>query len=383
MLKIILTRLQPQAEEILSEEQAGFRPGRSTTEQIFNLNILTQKYCQHQQHLYHVFIDYKKAFDRVWQDALWATMRKYNINPNLIKTIQCLYNSATSAMLLNGKIGNWFRTTIGVRQGCLLSPTLFNLFLELIMMEALENHESTVSIGGRTITDLRFADDIDGLAGTEEELRELIKRINETSMKFGMEISTDKTKVMTNNPQGFTQGIFIQDKELKQVRQFKYLGAEISDGSSKAEICSRIAQANKAMGKLQYIWSSNRITLKIKLKLIKTLINSIFIYGCESWTLNAKLEKRIKAFEMKCFRKVLNISWRDHVTNQEVLDRINMAVDLLASEDLLTTVKRRKLKWYGHVTRSTGLSKTILQGTVPGGRKPGRQRMAWKDNIED
>ena len=86
---------------------------------------------------------------------------------------------------------------------------------------------------------------------------------------------------------------------------------------------------------------------------------------------------------MICFRKVLNISWRDHVTNQEVLDRINMAVDLLASEDLLTTVKRRKLKWYGHVTRSTGLSKTILQGTVPGGRKPGRQRMAWKDNIED
>ena len=79
-LKIILNRLQPQAEEIIAEEQAGFRAGRSTTEQIFNLRILCEKYLQHQQNLYHVFIDFKKAFDRVWHEALWATMRKYNIN---------------------------------------------------------------------------------------------------------------------------------------------------------------------------------------------------------------------------------------------------------------------------------------------------------------
>ena len=76
MLKIILNRLQPQAEEIIAEEQAGFRAGRSTTEQIFNLRILCEKYLQHQQNLYHVFIDFKKAFDRVWHEALWASMRK-------------------------------------------------------------------------------------------------------------------------------------------------------------------------------------------------------------------------------------------------------------------------------------------------------------------
>ncbi|WP_293650524.1 reverse transcriptase domain-containing protein [Thiolapillus sp.] len=83
----------------------------------------------------------------------------------LIQVIKNLYNKATSFVLLNGSIGDWFRTTVGVRQGCLLSPTLFNIFLDRIMTDALEDHEGTVSIGGRTITDLRFADDIDGLAG--------------------------------------------------------------------------------------------------------------------------------------------------------------------------------------------------------------------------
>jgi len=84
MLKVLLNRLKPQAEEIIAEEQAGFRAGRSTTEQIFNLRVLCEKHLQHQQDLYHVFIDFKKAFDRVWHAALWATMRYYNISSNLI-----------------------------------------------------------------------------------------------------------------------------------------------------------------------------------------------------------------------------------------------------------------------------------------------------------
>ena len=125
ILKIILNRLQPQAEEIIAEEQAGFRAGRSTTEQIFNLRILCEKYLKHQQNLYHVVIDSKKAFARVWHEALWATMRKYNINASIIRAIDNLYDKAQSAVLLNSSTGEWFGTTVGVRQGCLLSPTLF------------------------------------------------------------------------------------------------------------------------------------------------------------------------------------------------------------------------------------------------------------------
>ena len=104
--------MKPQAEKIITEEQAGFRAGRSTTEQLSNLRIHCEKYLQHQQDLYHVFIDFKKAFDRVWHAALWATMKKYNTSTNLLRVIKTVYNKATSAVLFNNSIGNWFRTTI-------------------------------------------------------------------------------------------------------------------------------------------------------------------------------------------------------------------------------------------------------------------------------
>ena len=188
MLKVILNRLKPQAEEIIAEEQAGFRTGRSTTEQIFNLRILCEKYPQHQQNLYHVFIDFKKAFDRVWQAALWATMRKYNISANLVRTIKQLYDKATSAVQMNGSIGEWFRTTVGVRHGCLLSPTLFNIFLERIMFDALEEHDGKVSIGGRNITNLRFADDIDALTEEEQELEALVESLDITCTRYKVKV---------------------------------------------------------------------------------------------------------------------------------------------------------------------------------------------------
>ena len=107
MLKIILNILKPKAEKMIAEEQAGFRAGRSTTEQIFKLQILCEKYFQHQQDLYHVFIDFKKAFERVWHAALWATMKKYNISTNLIRVIKNLYDKATRAVLFNSSIGDW------------------------------------------------------------------------------------------------------------------------------------------------------------------------------------------------------------------------------------------------------------------------------------
>ena len=178
MLKILLNSLTPQAETIIAEEQAGFRPGRSSTEQIFSLRILCERYLQHQQDLFHVFVDFKKAFDRVWHAALWSTMKLYNINANLIKVIERLYSKTTSAVYYNGSVGERFRTTVGVRQECLLSPTLFNILLERIMTDALENHEGSFSIGGRTITNLRFADDIDALAGKEDELVKLISHLD-------------------------------------------------------------------------------------------------------------------------------------------------------------------------------------------------------------
>ena len=125
-----------------------------------------------------------------------ATTKKYNISANLIRVNKNFYDKATSAVLFNSSIRDWFRTTVGVRQGCLLSPTLFNTFLERIKTGVLEDHEGTVSTGGRTITNLRFADDIDGLAGEEEELANLAERLDKASTAYDMQISSEKTKLM-------------------------------------------------------------------------------------------------------------------------------------------------------------------------------------------
>ena len=141
-------------------------------------------------------------------------MKKYNTSTNLIRIIKNLYDKATSAVLFNSSIGDWFRTTVGVRQGCRLSPTLFNIFLERIMTDALEDHEGTVSIGGRTIASLCFADDIDGLAGEEEEAANLVELLDKVSTAYGMDISAEKTKLVTNNTSGINTEIKLNGQKL-------------------------------------------------------------------------------------------------------------------------------------------------------------------------
>ena len=245
----------------------------------------------------------------------------------------------------------------------LLSLTLFKTFLEKITTDALENHEGTVSIGGRTITNLRFADDIDGLAGEEEELANLVERFDKASTAYGMEISAEKTKLRTNSS-GINKEIKVNGQKLETVTSFKYLGSVITDEGSKPEILSRIAQTTAALTRLKPVWIDKSISVSSKIRLMRSLVTSIFLYACESWTLTAELQRRIQTMDMRCYRRILHISYKDHVTNEEVRAKIQQAIG--PHEDL-TIVNRRKLQWYGHDFRSSGLTKTILQGKVKGG----------------
>ena len=245
------------------------------------------------------------------------------------------------------------------------------------MTEALEKHHGTVSIEGRTITNLRFADDIDGLAGGEEELEALAECLDTASRKYDMEINTDKTKVMTSNPNGVQNDININDHTHDTVSTFKYLGSIISEEGSKPEILARTAQATAAMTKLKRIWKDNNIQLSSKVRLMRALVISIFLYACESWTLTTELERRIGAVDVRCYRKLIVITYLDRVTNDNVRRMIKEAIG--PNDELLSIAKKRKLRWYGHVMRSTGLSKNILQGTVEGRR--GGQRRRWEDDI--
>ena len=162
---------------------------------------------------------------------------------NLIKVIKNLYNKATSAVLFNSSIGDWSRTTVGVRQGCLLSPTLFIIFLERIMADALEDHEGTVST----------ADDIDSIAGEEEELAHLVELLDKASTAYGMEYSAKKSKLMTNNTSGINTEIKVNGQKLETVTSFKHLGSVINDEGSKPELVCRIAQATAALTRLKPI----------------------------------------------------------------------------------------------------------------------------------
>ena len=158
-----------------------------------------------------------------------------------------------------------------------------------------------------------------------------------------MDISAEKNKLMTNCVIGIQREIKVKRQKLGTITSFKYLGAVVSDVGSKPEVLSRIAQATAAFTKLKPTWRDNNISLGSKVKLMRPLVISIFLYACESWTLTAELEKRTQACEMRCYRRLLNISYKDHVTNEEVRRKIQAAIG--DNDELLTLGKKRKLRW--------------------------------------
>ena len=197
------------------------------------------------------------------------------------------------------------------------------------MCETLDDHEGSVSIRGRLITNFRFADDIVVNAEEEEEAGVLRDCPDRTITRYKMEIGPDKTKVMTNNPNGFQREIKIKGQTLEEVENFKYLGGVNSNEGSKPEILSRIAQTTTALSRLKIIWMDKNILLASKVKLMRTLILSTFLYACESWTLTAEIERRIQALEIRCYRRLLNISYKDNVTNEEVRNKSRMQLECM------------------------------------------------------
>jgi len=187
---------------------------------------LIEKHRNHDMHLYHNFIDFKKAFDRVRHEALLLMLKKHNVHSNLVHLIGSLYENTSCRVLVDSNIGDWFHTTVGVRQGCLLSPCLFNIFLEQIMTEALESFEGNVRIGGRSTNNLRFAGDIDLIAGSMKELAELTERLDKSASAFGMEISAEKREIMVTPPTNENNTnipITVSGGKLQSIKTFKYL----------------------------------------------------------------------------------------------------------------------------------------------------------------
>ena len=131
---------------------------------------------------------------------------------------------------------------------------------------------------------------------------------------------------MTNNTQGIRTEVKVNGLRLETLTTFRYLGSIITDEGSKPEILARIAQTTAALTRLTPLWNDRNITVSSKIRLMHSLVMSIFLYASETWTLSADLQKRIQAMEMRCFRTILRISYKDHVTNEVVRNKIKQAI---------------------------------------------------------
>eukprot|EP00794_Sanderia_malayensis_P013174 gene13174-biopygen10501 len=201
-----------------------------------------------------------------------------------------------------------------------------------------------------------------------------------------MEISSEKSKTMVTSratKEEVNVNVKVGEVELETVKTFCYLGSIINENvTSEIEIKKRLALATNQLAKLSRIWNSSGISTTIKIKLMKSLIISIILYGCETWTYNKALKKKLAAFEMRCFWGILGITWKQRITNIEVNRRI---IDKIGSyEPLPKTARRRKLQWFGHISRKTGtLAYNIMHGSVNGTRSRGWPKRIWTDDIRD
>ena len=181
MLNILQARLQQYMSCELPDVQAGFRKGRGTRDQIANIRWIIAKAREFQKNIYFCFIDYDKAFDCVDHNKLWKILQEMGIPDHLTGLLRNLYAGQEATIRTGHGTIDWFQIGKGVRQGCILSPCLFNLYAEYIMRNpGLEEAQAGIKIARRNINNLRYADDITLMAESEEELKRTKKPVDES-----------------------------------------------------------------------------------------------------------------------------------------------------------------------------------------------------------
>ena len=192
LLKIIAGLMKGKMEEEISEEECGFVRGKGTRDQILNLKLTIEKNGERKKNLYLCFIDYRKAFDIVAHEVLWKNMIDMGFPKHIILLIKTLYKNQKATFKTSYDLADFFQIGQGVRQGCILSPSPFNILSEQIMRTALDDFDGNITIGGRKITNLRYADDIVLVAGSMNELKELTKKVHVASNKSGLHLNPRK-----------------------------------------------------------------------------------------------------------------------------------------------------------------------------------------------
>ena len=361
--RVALACLQTLASHVYPESQCGFRSGRSTVDMIFSIRQLQEKCQEQQMPLYIAFIDLTKAFDLVSRSGLFKLLRKIGCPPHPLAVISSFHENMHSTVNYNGSTSEAFKVSSGVKQGCVLAPTLFSIFFSMLLQYAFKNCREGVFLHIRSdgkllniaclraktkvtkvlIREMLFADDVAVVSHTEG-LQQLVSRLSHACKEFGLKISLKKTNVMAQDA-GHPPTIAIDGYNLEVVEHFTYLGSTISNSLSiDVEVNSRIAKATAVMAKLnQRVWN-NSLTEKTRIHVYQACVLSTLLYGSESWTTYARHEKKLNSFHQRWLRRILHIKWQDKISNMEVLECANM-------RSMYTTLCERRLRWLGHVKR--------------------------------
>ena len=234
LLKILEAWLQQYVNHEIQDVQSGFRKGRGTRRQIANIHWIIKKTREFQKNIYFCFIDYTKAFDCVDYNKLWKTLQEMRISDHLTCLLRNLYAGQEATVRTGHGTTDWFQIGKGVRQGCILSPCLFNLYAEYIMRNAgLNEAQAGIKIAGRNINKLRYADDTT-LMAESEKLKSLLMKVKEESKKVGLNLNIQKTKIMASGPITSWQ---IDGETMETVTDFILGGTKITaDGDYSHEI---------------------------------------------------------------------------------------------------------------------------------------------------
>ena len=356
--KMLLNRIQPHIDPILSWTQAGFRKSRSTLSNILALRRIIEGLKDKNLPLAIIFIDFSKAFDSIHRERMFKILEAYGIPTSIVNAIKLIYENSSAQVLTPDGETSFFDILSGIFQGDTLAPFLFIIVLDYALKEAfkISNSESGIVIEPRRsrrhpeirIRDLAYADDI-SLLGTSLQLAEnLLHCVEQSASQVGLHLNATKTKILTSNIKNSYSVTTLNGELLEHVNHFKYLGAYLP--SSYHDFNTRKALAWSAANKLERIWKSN-VNRELKLKFFRACVESILIYNSETWTITRAMEIKIDGLYTKLLRRVLNVSWMDHVPNTELYGDLPL---------LSSTIRQRRLRFAGHCFRADNQPVTNL-----------------------
>jgi len=376
--KILLNRLKRATEKVLRKEQAGFRSGKSCTDQIFTLRQILEQCTEWNSTVYINFVDFEKAFDSLHRPSLWKILRYHGIPLKIVNTIKMLYSDPQCKVICGSCTTESFSVTTGVKQGCLLSPLLFILAMDWIMRETTADKKRGLRWTLTTVLeDLDYADDVALLSSKHQDMQEKTNKFSVTSETVGLKVNISKTKCMKVNSKR-EESIKVASTPIEEVTEFDYLGSRMTkDGDAEKDVMVRLGKARFAFASLNSIWRAKNISTQTKLRLFKSNVLSVLLYGAESWKMTTRINTKLETFQSRCLRRILGIYWHDKVTNEEVRKRAGC-------KTVVKEVKIKRWKWLGHVCRmeKEAIPRTALRWTPEGKRKRGRPKETWRRTVE-